>query len=38
VKDAVIKIIDIHSPERYAKFSAWSQEEVVTYLSENLKD
>ncbi|GAB5399834.1 MAG: hypothetical protein Aureis2KO_14190 [Aureisphaera sp.] len=38
VKDAVDEIIDVHSEKRYAKFSALSQEEVVTYLSENFKN
>lgn len=37
IEDAVNEIIDVHSERRYAKFSALSQEEVVTYLSENLK-
>lgn len=37
IADAVNEIIDVHSAKRYAKFSALSQEEVVTYLSENLK-
>lgn len=37
VQDAADEIIDVHSTKRYAKFSALSQEEVVTYLSENLK-
>ena len=38
VLDAVDEIIDVHSEKRYAKFSALNQEEVVTYISENLKD
>ena len=38
VLDAVDEIIDVHSEKRYAKFSALSQQEVVTYISENLKD
>ncbi|MDC8003588.1 HEAT repeat domain-containing protein [Aureisphaera galaxeae] len=38
VKDAIDEIIDVHSPKRYEKFSALSQEEVVTYLSENFKN
>ncbi|MEZ4857958.1 MAG: HEAT repeat domain-containing protein [Flavobacteriaceae bacterium] len=37
VQDAIDEIIDVHSEKRYAKFSALSQEEVVTYLSENFK-
>ncbi len=38
VKDALDEIVDVHSEKRYAKFSALSQEEVVNYLSENLKN
>ncbi|MCH9661489.1 MAG: HEAT repeat domain-containing protein [Bacteroidetes bacterium] len=37
IQDAADEIVDVHSEMRYAKFSALSQEEVVTYLSENLK-
>ncbi|MEL6809987.1 MAG: HEAT repeat domain-containing protein [Bacteroidota bacterium] len=37
VRDAADEIVDVHSEKRYAKFSALTQEEVVTYLSENLK-
>ncbi|MBX2829139.1 MAG: HEAT repeat domain-containing protein [Flavobacteriaceae bacterium] len=38
IQDALDEIVDVHSEKRYAKFSALSQEEVVTYLSENFKN
>lgn len=37
VRDAVDEIIDVHSEKRYAKFSALSQEMVISYLSKNYK-
>lgn len=37
VSDAVDEIVDVHSEKRYAKFSALTQEEVVSYISEKLK-
>ncbi len=37
INDAVDEIVDVHSEKRYAKFSALNQEEVVNYISENLK-
>jgi len=38
VLDAVDEIIDVHSEQRYAKFSALTQEEVMAYISENIKN
>ena len=38
VFDAVTEIIDVHSEKRYAGFSALTQEEVVSYISEKLKN
>lgn len=37
VSDALDEIVDVHSGKRYAKFSALTQDEVVTYLSETIK-
>ena len=37
INDAINEIIDVHSEKRYAKFSALTQEEVVTYISNTLK-
>ncbi|WP_198515613.1 HEAT repeat domain-containing protein [Ulvibacter sp. MAR_2010_11] len=36
VSDAMLEIIDVHSEQRYAKFSALTQDEVMDYISENL--
>ncbi|VXB42500.1 HEAT repeats [Flavobacterium sp. 9AF] len=37
VLDALDEIVDVHSEKRYAKFSALSQEEVITYIDLNFK-
>lgn len=38
VSDAVKEIVDVHSEERYAKFTALSQKEVIAFISSNLKN
>ena len=38
VFDAVTEIIDVHSEKRYAGFSALTQEEVITCITEKLKN
>lgn len=37
ISDAIDEIIDIHSEKRYAKFTALTQDEVVSYIPEKLK-
>ena len=32
VKDALLEIIDVHSEKRYAKFTALSQDQVITAI------
>ncbi len=37
IQDAIDEIIDVHSEKRYAKFSALTQQQVIDYISGNLR-